>query len=84
MAIDNHVLARLRNGFTYLTEGHINTVTPDEGTKGTKLPIISENLYGGGTSVSSVTLGGVSDIVSVLQHSQTMLNSTKIHSLLKT
>ena len=68
----NHTIARLRDGFTYLTEGHITSIDPIQGQMGTRVTIFGQNLYGGGTSISSVTIGGIA--TKILVFSQTMIN----------
>ena len=69
---NNHTIARLRDGFTYLTEGHISSIDPVEGQMGTRVTIFGQNLYGGGASISSVTVGGIA--AKPLGSSQTMIN----------
>ena len=50
-------VARLRDGFTYLPEGVIFSATPNSGQQGTRVTLIGENLLGGGSSISSVSIG---------------------------
>ena len=59
----DHIIARQTNGFTYLPEGSIYSVLPREGQKGTRVNISGERLLGGGTNITSVTVGGVSAYV---------------------
>ena len=59
----DHIIARQTNGFTYLPEGSIYSVLPGEGQKGTRMSISGERLLGGGTNISSVTVGGASAYV---------------------
>lgn len=54
------LVARLRDGFTYLPEGAIYRVTPDNGQRGSMISLEGENLLGGGTAIVSATLAGVS------------------------
>ena len=68
----NHTIARLRDGFTYLTESHISSIDPVQGQMGTRVTIFGQNLYGGGTSISSVTVRGIA--TKILGSSQTMVN----------
>ena len=56
----NNIVARLRNGFSYLTEGFICTVYPSEGQKGTRVQITGENMLGRAQNISKVTFGNVS------------------------
>lgn len=54
----NGVIARLRGGFTYLTEGVVYSVQPTTGQTGTRVTLEGENLLGGGSSVASATVVG--------------------------
>ena len=54
--IDGRV-ARLRNGFTYIQEGVVFTVTPDSGQQGTRIQVVGRNLLGGGTTIQSAHIG---------------------------
>lgn len=45
--------------FLFVAEGEITAVTPPAGQGGTEITITGRSLYGGGTSLSLVTLGGV-------------------------
>ena len=62
VAVENldRLVARLRDGFTYLSEGMIYSVTPNIGQRGTRVVLEGENLLGGGDFVASATLAGVS------------------------
>jgi hypothetical protein len=46
------------NGFSFLEQGVITTVSPDRGQIGTRLTISGERLFGGGSKVDRVLLGG--------------------------
>ena len=70
----NYQVARLRNGFIYLTEGQINSISPNEGQRGTSISIVGDDLYGGGSSISSVTIGGIA--TQVTSSSPSMINIT--------
>ena len=65
VAVENldRLVARLRDGFTYLPEGVIYSVTPNFGQRGTRVVLEGENLLGGGDFVASATLAGVSATV---------------------
>jgi len=65
VAVENldRLVARLRDGFTYLPEGIIYSVTPNIGQRGTRVVLEGENLLGGGDFVASATLDGVSATV---------------------
>ena len=65
VAVENldRLVARLRDGFTYLPEGVIYSVTPNVGQRGTRVVLEGENLLGGGDFVASATLAGVSATV---------------------
>ena len=54
--IDGRV-ARLRNGFTYIEEGVILSVTPDRGQQGTRIQVVGRNLLGGGSTIASARIG---------------------------
>ena len=54
------LVARLRDAFTYLPEGAIYRVTPDNGQRGSMISLEGENFLGGGTTIASATLAGVS------------------------
>ena len=56
-------VARLSKGFQYLTEGHILSVLPSTGQRGTLVVIRGLRLLGGGASVERVCLGGVQAIL---------------------
>jgi hypothetical protein len=45
--------------FTYLAEGVISSVVPSSGQEGTLVTLQGQRLLGGGSSLSTVTLGGV-------------------------
>ena len=55
-AMDGRV-ARLRNGFTYISEGVIFSATPTSGQQGTRVNLVGENLLGGGALIASVRIG---------------------------
>lgn len=55
----NGELARLTNGFTYITEGVIIDVTPDSGQQGTVVTVTGDGLLGGGEVIKSATLAGL-------------------------
>jgi hypothetical protein len=46
-------------GFTYVAPGNIDSVTPNAGQAGSQVTIKGTNIFGGGSSATSVTLGGV-------------------------
>ena len=54
----DRLVARLRNGFTYLPEGTIFSIDPTFGQLGTGVIISGANLLGGGGSINSVSLAG--------------------------
>ena len=54
--IDGRV-ARIRNGFTYIEEGVIISVTPDRGQLGTKIRVVGRNLLGGGAVIQTACIG---------------------------
>ncbi len=62
VAIENpqRLVARLPNSFTYLPEGAIYSITPTVGQKGTRVVMEGEHLLGGGTTIDSAMLAGVS------------------------
>lgn len=70
----HHIIARIVNGFTYLPEGIILSVTPSIGQKGTALTIEGERLLGGGNGISSVEFNGVP--TNVLNYTDTVINLT--------
>ena len=55
----NGEVARLTNGFTYLTEGVILDVTPNSGQRGTVVTVTGYQLLGWGRSLQMATLAGV-------------------------
>ncbi|XP_019848673.1 PREDICTED: uncharacterized protein LOC109580202 [Amphimedon queenslandica] len=61
---NRHIFARLVNGFTYLPEGAIYTVSPSFGQRGTIITLTGERLQGGGDSVVTVDIGGVAATIS--------------------
>ena len=61
---NRHIFARLVNGFTYLPEGAIYTVSPSFGQRGTIISLTGERLQGGGDSVVAVDIGGVAATIS--------------------
>ena len=65
VAVENidRLVARLRDGFTYLPEGVIFSATPEFGQRGTRVVLEGENLLGGGDRIASATLAGVSAVV---------------------
>lgn len=67
----NGVIARLRDGFTYLSEGAIYAVEPTTGQMGTSVTLEGENLLGGGSSIASATVVG--EEATVLQSSDMMV-----------
>ena len=58
IAVENpmNVIARLRDGFTYLPEGVIYSVSPDVGQRGTVVMLTGDNLLGGGTTIAMATI----------------------------
>jgi hypothetical protein len=54
----NGVIARLRDGFTYLAEGLICSVDPVVGQTGTIITVTGDNLLGGGSSIESASVVG--------------------------
>ena len=52
-------LARLIDGFTYLAEGVVIDVTPDRGQRGTIVTVTGHRLLGGGNSIQTATLAGL-------------------------
>ena len=52
----DRLVARLRNGFTYLPEGTIFSIEPNFGQLGTRVVIRGANLLGGGTGIDTVSL----------------------------
>ena len=67
----NGVIARLRDGFTYLSEGVVYAVQPTTGQTGTRVTLEGENLLGGGSSIASVTVVGQE--ATVLQSNDTVV-----------
>ena len=57
------LVARLRDGFTYLPEGFVFSVEPNFGQRGTRVILLGENLLGGGVNIESAMLAGVPAIV---------------------
>ena len=55
---DTGALVTRTNGFTYMAAGSITSVTPNAGASGTLVTIQGVELYGGGTGVTRVLLGG--------------------------
>jgi hypothetical protein len=54
--VDGRV-ARLRDGFTYVDEGVICSVTPNSGQQGTRIEVIGRNLLGGGSTIETAVVG---------------------------
>ena len=54
----NGIIARLRDGFTYLAEGVIYNIAPITGQMGTNIILQGENLLGGGTEIISAMVVG--------------------------
>ncbi|MAE46192.1 MAG: hypothetical protein CMJ86_04790, partial [Planctomycetes bacterium] len=52
------------DGWTYLTAGNVDSVSPSSGQVGTEIEISGTNLLGGGSTIVSVTLDGV-DVESI-------------------
>jgi hypothetical protein len=52
-----------KNSFEYLEEGEITLVAPARGQYGTYVSVHGTNLYGGGTSLSSISFGGVDALI---------------------
>ena len=50
-------VARLRDGFTYIEEGVIFSVTPDRGQRGTEIQVVGRNLLGGGSENTTARVG---------------------------
>lgn len=55
----NRLVARLRNGFTYLPEGTIFNIDPSFGQLGTRVVIQGANLLGGGVRIDMASIAGV-------------------------
>ena len=55
----NGELARLADGFIYLPEGAVIDVTPDRGQQGTVVTVTGHRLLGGGRSIETATLAGL-------------------------
>ena len=55
----DNIIARLKNGFTYMTEGFVCTVLPSEGQRGTRVRISGEDLFGGGSKITEVSFGNI-------------------------
>ena len=55
----DRLVARLRNGFTYLPEGNVFSIEPNFGQLGTRVVIRGANLLGGGASINAASLAGV-------------------------
>ena len=55
----DRLVARLRNGFTYLPEGTVFTIDPSFGQRGTRVVIRGSNLLGGGDRIDTASLVGV-------------------------
>jgi hypothetical protein len=64
---ESGAITTLVQGFTYLTEGTIDIVSPARGQYGTMVSIYGSNLLGGGSSHVSITLDGVApdEVISV-------------------
>ena len=56
---DSGATAVLKNGFTQLADGEIDSVTPDSGQGGTKVVVEGSRLLGGGAEVTYATLTGI-------------------------
>ena len=56
---DTGAITNLTNGWTYVNEAEIDSVTPSNGTRGTSVTIAGDGLLAGGNSVQSVTLAGI-------------------------
>ena len=69
----NGLIARLRDGFTYLTEGIICVVEPSMGQMGTRVTLEGENLLGGGSMITSASVVGQPAIVVQSTNSMVML-----------
>ena len=59
----DNIIARLKEGFTYITEGIICSVSPSEGQRGTRVRILGENLVGGGSEITKVTFGSITGTI---------------------
>ena len=59
VVLQNGTIARLRNGFTYTSEGVIFTVSPGLGQIGTRVSVTGRNLLGNGTHLVSASLAGL-------------------------
>jgi len=56
-------VARLVDGFTYISEGVINDVSPNTGQQGTVVIVTGDGLLGGGDYIASATLAGLNAMV---------------------
>ena len=65
------LIARLRNGFTYLSEGVICVIEPVMGQTGTRVNLQGENLLGGGAMITSASVVG--QPATVVQSTDTMV-----------
>ena len=69
----NGVVARLRDGFTYLAEGLICTVDPAVGQPGTLITLQGDNLLGGGNSIESASVAGKPAMVRQMNNTVALL-----------
>jgi len=56
---DTGAIARLNNAWEYTSIGLITAISPQRGTRGTRVVISGQNLLGAGSSIISVTLASV-------------------------
>ena len=67
------LVARLRNGFTFVPEGVICTVSPSVGQRGTRVTLQGTNLLGGGSSIESAMLAGEAAMVNSSSEEEVMV-----------
>jgi hypothetical protein len=60
---DTGALVTKVEGFQYLTQGAIESVTPSSGQLGTNVALSGTSLYGGGSLAVSVTIGGANAVI---------------------
>ena len=63
------------NGWTYLTEGLVTSISPTSGQLGTLVTIAGSNLLLGGSSIASVTLNAVSATVGSTSNTQIIVTA---------
>jgi hypothetical protein len=79
LTADTGATVTAEGAWTQVAEGEVSSVTPDNGQYGTKIDIAGTGLLGAGTTVASVSLGGVA-VETLVSQSDTLIQVVAAHA----